>query len=52
MTVVFAEPVPGDWQILRESHKHTKPAADTALWAIKVPAKGEAVLTYRVEVRY
>ena len=52
VTVTVAEPVPGDWRMLSESHKHTKASADTALWKIKVPAKGEVVLTYRVEVKY
>jgi hypothetical protein len=52
VTVTIAEPVPGDWRMLSESHKHTKASADTALWKIKVPAKGETVLTYRVEVKY
>ena len=52
VTVTVAEPVPGDWEMLQESHKHVKAAADMALWQIKVPAKGESVLSYRVEVRY
>jgi hypothetical protein len=52
VTVAVAEPVPGDWRIIEESHKHTKASADTALWEIKVPAKGETVLTYLVEVNY
>ena len=52
VTVTVAEPVPGDWEMLQESHKHTKASADTALWKIKVPAKGETVLTYRAEVKY
>lgn len=52
VTVTVAEPVPGDWRVLQESHPHTKSSADTALWKIRVPAKGEAVLTYRVEVNY
>jgi len=52
VTVTVAEPVPGDWKMLEESHKHQKASADTALWLINVPAKGEAVLTYRVEVSY
>jgi len=52
VTVTVAEPVPGDWEMLQESHKHIKASADTALWKVKVPAKGEAVLTYRVEVKY
>jgi hypothetical protein len=52
VTVTVAEPVPGDWRMLSESHKHIKAAADMALWKIKVPAKGDAVLSYRVEVNY
>lgn len=52
VTITVAEPVPGDWRILQESHPHTKAAADTALWKIAVPAKGETTLTYRVEVKY
>lgn len=52
VTVTVAEPVPGDWRILSESHKHSKASADTALWKIKVPTKGETVLKYRVEVKY
>jgi hypothetical protein len=52
VTVTVAEPVPGDWRMLSESHKHTKASADTALWKIKVPAKGETVLTYRVEAKF
>ena len=50
ITVTVAEPVPGDWNMLSESHPHRKVAADTALWKIEVPAKGEERLTYRVEV--
>jgi hypothetical protein len=52
VTVTVAEPVPGDWRMLQESHPHAKPSADTALWKIRVPAKGEAVLIYRLEVQY
>lgn len=52
VTVTVAEPVPGDWRMLQESHPHSKASADTALWKIKVPSKGETVLTYRVEVNY
>ena len=52
VSVLVAEPIPGDWNILTESHEHIKASADTALWTIDVPAKGEEKLTYRVEVRY
>jgi hypothetical protein len=51
VTVIVAEPLPGDWQVLTESHKHSKASSDTALWKVMVPAKGETVLTYRVEVK-
>ncbi|MDH3999416.1 MAG: DUF4139 domain-containing protein [Desulfuromonadales bacterium] len=52
VTVVVAEPVPGDWKVVDESHPHQKAASDTALWEIEVPAKGETTLSYRVEVNY
>ncbi len=52
VTVTVVEPVPGDWHVLEESHKHSKASADTALWKITIPAKGETTLAYRVEVKY
>lgn len=52
VTVTVVEPVPGDWKVLGESHKHRKGAANAAVWEVPVPAKGTATLTYRVEVNY
>jgi hypothetical protein len=52
VTVVVREPVPGDWQMLEETHKHAKVAAGTAEWRIPVPAEGSTTLKYRVLVRY
>jgi len=52
VTVTVVEPVPGDWKLLSESHPHRKGSANAAVWQVPVPAKGEAVLTYRVEVSY
>ncbi len=52
VTVKVAEPMPGDWQILSESHPHTKAAAGTAVWEIPVSAEGKSTLIYRVQVRY
>jgi hypothetical protein len=52
VTVVVREPVPGDWTMLEQSHKHTKAASGTAEWKINVPAEGNATLKYRVLVRY
>jgi len=52
VTVKVLEPMPGDWEVLEESHPHAKEAAGTAAWEVPVPAGGKAVLTYRVRVRY
>jgi hypothetical protein len=52
VTVVVREPVPGDWTMLEQSHKHAKVAAGTAEWKLQVPAEGSATLRYRVLVRY
>jgi hypothetical protein len=52
VTVTVQEPVPGDWKMIEESHRHTKAAAGTALWRIEVPAGGNTTLRYRVLVRY
>jgi hypothetical protein len=50
--VVVREPVPGDWQMLEQTHKHAKVAAGTAEWKIDVPAEGKTTLKYRLLVRY
>jgi hypothetical protein len=52
VTVTVREPVPGDWNMLEESHKHSKVAAGTAEWKVAVPAGGTTTLKYRVLVRY
>ncbi len=52
VTVTVREPVPGDWQMLEQSHKHAKVAAGTAEWKVEIPAEGTTTLKYRVLVRY
>jgi hypothetical protein len=52
VTVIVREPVPGDWTMLEQSHKHAKAASGTAEWKINVPAEGSTTLKYRVLVRY
>ena len=52
VTVFVREPIPGDWEMLAESHPHIKKAANTAVWSVAVPAGGETELTYRARVRY
>lgn len=51
-TVKIVEPIPGDWSMLKESHPHTKPAANLAQWEVQVPAEGKAQLHYTVRVQY
>lgn len=52
VTVKVIEPIPGDWQMQSESHRHVKEAANTAVWQVSVPANGKTKLTYKVRVRY
>jgi hypothetical protein len=43
--------MPGDWQVLVESHPHVKSAGNAAVWKISVPAGGSTRLLYRTLVR-
>lgn len=52
VVVTVQEPMPGDWQMLSESHPHVKGASNTALWRISVPAEGSSKLAYRSLVKY
>jgi len=52
VVVKVQEPIPGDWEVLSESHEHNKEAANLAVWNIPVPAEGKTTLTYRVRVKY
>jgi len=52
VTIKVTEPIPGDWEILSESHKHKKVSSSVASWLIKVPAKGEALLTYKARIKF
>lgn len=50
--VDVAEPMPGDWRIVTETHPHTKKDAFTAIFSLDVPADGEVIVTYRVRVNF
>jgi len=52
VTVKVVEPVPGDWEMLSESQKHTKGDAHSAVWLVNVPAQGKATLDYSVRMRW
>jgi hypothetical protein len=44
--------MPGDWEMLQNSHPFTKEAAGTAKFKVTVPAEGSATLSYRVRVKW
>jgi len=52
ITVTVQEPIPAEWKILQENHKHKKASSNTAVWNINVPAEGKTTLSYRVRLRY
>ncbi|HJV88895.1 MAG TPA: DUF4139 domain-containing protein [Holophagaceae bacterium] len=52
VTVVVVEPIHGDWEILQASQAWSKTTSGTARFEVKVPAEGEATLTYRVRSRW
>jgi len=52
VAVKVMEPIPGDWQMLSESHPHKKAASNTAVWIVDVPANGKTKLEYKVRVKY
>jgi hypothetical protein len=52
VVVTIAEAIPGDWQMLQESQRHTKVTAGLVEWKVPVPAKGRAELTFRVRVKF
>lgn len=49
--VKIMEHIPGEWKILRESHPHEKEDASTIFWQVKIPAKSEKILTFRVRTK-
>ncbi len=52
VTVKIIEPIPGDWEILSETHPHTKAAANWATWSLTVPAGSSSTLSYRVRSKW
>lgn len=52
VTIEVNEPIGGDWTIEQSSFKYEKTSASSARFTVPVPANGEAVLSYRVRVRW
>ncbi len=51
VTVEVSEQLYGQWKIVSESQNHVRRDSQTAVWNVSVPASGETVLTYRINVR-
>ena len=52
VTVRVQEPLPGDWEMVQESQKHTKESARVASWNVAIPAGGATMLEYSVRVKW
>lgn len=52
VTVHIQEPLPGDWEVLHETQRHTQESSRVAAWDVDVPAGGTAALEYAVRVRW
>jgi hypothetical protein len=52
VVVSVIEPIPGDWEVLRETQPHEKLEAHTLRYRVPVPAEGAAKVTYRVRLRF
>jgi len=52
VTVKVQEPMPGDWEMVQESQKHTKESARVASWNVAIPAGGTTVLEYGLRVKW
>jgi hypothetical protein len=52
VTVSVIEPIPGDWEILQNSHDYEKVEAHTVQFDVPVKKDEEAKLRYRVRVRF
>ncbi len=49
VAVKVIEPIPGAWEITKESHSHTKSDAGSAEWALQIAPKSQVVLEYNVK---
>ena len=52
INVIVNEPIGGDWEMISSTFEAKKTAAFAAQFNVPVAKDGEAVLTYRVRVRY
>jgi len=50
--VKVIEPVPGDWDVIRSSHRYEKIEAHTLQYVVDVPKDEEVKINYRVRIRF
>jgi len=50
--VIVREPIPGDWEMLRESQPHSKVSSNIAEWRVQVPAENSKTLSFTTRVKY
>ncbi len=50
--VTIIEPVPGDWEVVKSSHRYEKIQAHTLQYVVKVPKDGKVTVNYRVRMRW
>lgn len=51
VTVEVIERIPGDWTMVESNREPDATTARTARFVVEIPARGQAELTYRVQVR-
>ena len=52
VVVSVIEPIPGDWEVVRETQAHEKLEAHTLRYQVPVSQEGSAKVTYRVRLRF
>ena len=52
VTVRVQEALSGDWEMISESHRHSKVSSHMASWDVPIPADGKTTLEYRLRVRW
>ena len=52
VTIRVQQALAGDWEMVQESQRSSKPSAQAASWQVEVPARGSTQLDYTVRTRW
>ncbi|OGB72473.1 MAG: hypothetical protein A2486_15030 [Burkholderiales bacterium RIFOXYC12_FULL_65_23] len=52
VTIRVQQALAGDWEMVQESQRSSKPSAQSASWQVEVPARGSAQLDYTIRTRW